>query len=571
MREKKERRHKHKKEKHKREKHEKHKKKDKERKHKHDKDKEHQHHDKRKRNRSSSSSSEDDRDVKRQHVASDALLGSALPPSLQPPAALASALPPPPPRAAPPPTPPRAPPPRPAAATFGGEAGAWLAEHNVHISEGCPRPVLCFDDAVLPRAVRGEIDAAGFPAPSLIQSAAWPPAFAGMDVIGVAKTGSGKTLAFLAPAFRLIIDEERGGGGGGGSGGGGGRRSRLPRVLVLAPTRELAIQICDEALKFGRSAGIRALVVYGGAPRGGQLGELRQLQPQVLVATPGRLNDFLEFRQVALGEVRYLVMDEADRMLDMGFEPQIRKIVNELPRERQTLFFTATWPPAVRKLASDFLRQPVQVTVGDADSVLTANRDIRQLIQVVGAADERDSALIGHINTIPVGARVLIFCSTKRSCDALARALSRQVGCSAIHGDKEQAEREATLHEFKSGRAPILVATDVAARGLDIKEIALVVNYDFPPSIEDYIHRIGRTGRAGTAGTAVTLMQPSDARHARDLIAILEQALQPVPEPLRELALRATAVHSGGGGGGRGGGGRGSGRRGDARGGASHH
>ena len=259
-------------------------------------------------------------------------------------------------------------------------------------------------------------------------------------------------------------------------------------------------------------------------------------------------------------------MDEADRMLDMGFAPQIARIAQALPQRRQTLMFTATWPAAVRKLAAEYLSQPVQVTVGDADSTLTANRDIRQVVEVLPSPEHRDAALIAHINTLPMGAKVLIFCSTKRSCDALSRAMARQIGCSAIHGDKEQAEREATLRDFRSGRAPILVATDVAARGLDIKDIALVVNYDFPPSIEDYVHRIGRTGRAGARGIAVTLMTPADAKHARHLMQILSDAGQHISAELQQLAAAAGSGGGGGGGRGRKGGGGGAGGMGRGKG-----
>ena len=334
---------------------------------------------------------------------------------------------------------------------------------------------------------------------------------------------------------------------------------------MLAPTRELAIQICEEAQRFGRSSGIASVVVYGGAPRGEQLSQLRQLRPQVLIATPGRLNDFLEFRQVSLERTAFFVMDEADRMLDMGFEPQIRSIAARLTCEgRQTLFFTATWPSAVRKLASAFLRRDrlVQVTVGRAHDELAANKDIVQHVEIVPTAEARDAALIGHINRLSRGAKVLIFCSTKRSCEGLARAMARQIGCEAIHGDKEQHERERTLANFRSGASPILVATDVAARGLDIKDIALVVNYDFPSNIEDYVHRIGRTGRAGARGVAVTLMTPSDARHARPLLRILREAQQDVPSELEALAETSGGGGRGGGGGGKGrggGGGRGAG------------
>jgi len=223
----------------------------------------------------------------------------------------------------------------------------------------------------------------------------------------------------------------------------------------------------------------------------------------------------------------------------MGFEPQIRKIVGRLPSERQTLMFTATWPSAVRKLASEFLRAPVQVTIGDSGKQLTANKDIVQVVEVLPSAADRDAALVRHINGLSHGARVIIFCSTKRACDQLSNAMARQIGCSAIHGDKDQRERERTLADFRSGRAPILVATDVAARGLDIKDVRLVVNYEFPPSTEDYIHRIGRTGRAGADGLAVTLMTAQDAKHAGALIKILQDSGQRVPDALRALAASA--------------------------------
>jgi len=219
-------------------------------------------------------------------------------------------------------------------------------------------------------------------------------------------------------------------------------------------------------------------------------------------------------------------------MLDMGFEPQIRKIVGRLPSERQTLMFTATWPSAVRKLASEFLRAPVQVTIGDSGKQLTANKDIVQVVEVLPSAADRDAALVRHINGLSHGARVIIFCSTKRACDQLSNAMARQIGCSAIHGDKDQRERERTLADFRSGRAPILVATDVAARGLDIKDVRLVVNYEFPPSTEDYIHRIGRTGRGGKTGISHTLFTSFDKAHAGALQNVLREAGQPVPDAL---------------------------------------
>ena len=398
-------------------------------------------------------------------------------------------------------------------------------KNDVKVYGGSPPPVLSFEAANLPPQLMDAVAKAGFATPSVIQAQTWPAAMAKRDVIGVAKTGSGKTLGFLVPGFLNILQAQP-------------NPQMGPSILVLAPTRELAMQIDVEAQKFGAPIGIRSVCCYGGASKGSQLSQMRG-GVHCIIGTPGRVNDFREGGQLRLGQVAYLVMDEADRMLDMGFEPQIRSIAARLTCEgRQTLFFTATWPSAVRKLASAFLRRDrlVQVTVGRAHDELAANKDIVQHVEIVPTAEARDAALIGHINRLSRGAKVLIFCSTKRSCEGLARAMARQIGCEAIHGDKEQHERERTLANFRSGASPILVATDVAARGLDIKDIALVVNYDFPSNIEDYVHRIGRTGRAGARGVAVTLMTPSDARHARPLLRILREAQQDVPSELEALA-----------------------------------
>ena len=327
----------------------------------------------------------------------------------------------------------------------------------------------------------------------------------------------------------------------------------------MAPTRELAMQIQDECRKFGQSSGMSSVCLYGGAPKGGQLAEMRR-GVHIIIVTPGRLNDFLEGGQVRLNNVDYVVMDEADRMLDMGFEPQIRKIINNVPRGYQSLMYTATWPREVQNLAKDFQHNPVQITIGGASDKLSANKDVEQRVIICQGSHEKDTHLINQINTLPPGSRVLIFCSTKRMCDQLSRAFARQIGCNAIHGDKEQRERERVLNEFKDGRSPILVATDVAARGIDIKKVMMVINYDFPPKVEDYVHRIGRTGRAGEKGTACTFMSPADGRHARALITILKDANQVVPPELESLSSSGGGYGGGKGGGGfRGGGGGGSG------------
>lgn len=342
------------------------------------------------------------------------------------------------------------------------------------------------------------------------------------DVVAIAKTGSGKTLGYLLPGFMRIKHLQN-------------STRNGPTVLVLAPTRELATQILDEAVKFGRSSRISCTCLYGGAPKGPQLRDLDR-GVDVVVATPGRLNDILEMRRVSLKQVSYLVLDEADRMLDMGFEPQIRKIVKEIPHRRQTLMYTATWPKEVRRIADDLLVHPVQVTIGSVDE-LVANSAITQHVEVI-TPSEKQRRLEQILRSQDSGSKILIFCTTKRMCDQLARTLTRQFGASAIHGDKSQSEREKVLNHFRSGRSPILVATDVAARGLDIKDIRVVINYDFPTGVEDYVHRIGRTGRAGATGVAYTFFCDQDSKYAADLIKILEGANQRVPRDLEDMASR---------------------------------
>jgi len=328
-----------------------------------------------------------------------------------------------------------------------------------------------------------------------------------------------------------------------------------PIALVLAPTRELAVQTQQECSKFGSSSRIRNTAIYGGAPKGPQIRDL-QRGVEIVIATPGRLIDMLETQKTNLKRVTYLVLDEADRMLDMGFEPQIRKIVSQIRPDRQTLMFSATWPKDVQKLANDFLNNLIQVNIGSME--LTANHNIAQIIEVCTDFEKR-AKMTKHLEVIAnENAKVLIFVGTKRVADDITKYL-RQDGwpALAIHGDKEQRERDWVLSEFKAGRSPILIATDVASRGLDVKDVGYVINYDFPNNCEDYIHRIGRTGRAGMKGTSFTFFTTDNAKSARELLTILKEAKANVPPELEEMA------RFGGGGGGRsryGGGGRGGGR-----------
>lgn len=409
---------------------------------------------------------------------------------------------------------------------------------------------------------------AGYVEPSVIQAQAWPNVLKGRDCVGVAKTGSGsdsardclacipyftlaslhslqyrrthdppfppphtppstlhsgKTLGFLVPCFLQITQ---------------GARADLragPTALVLAPTRELACQIREEVVKFGTSLGIWSTCVYGGAPKGPQIRDLRDGK-HIVIATPGRLNDFLESGVISLRQCSYLVFDEADRMLDMGFEPQIRKIVASIPRERQTLFFTATWPREVRRLASEFLNSPVVIYIGDTEN-LQANPDVTQIVHVVDDMRQKERLLQDALSRLGRGELCIVFCGTKRMCDQLERGLGRYQRAAALHGDKDQQNRTRTLNDFKNGSVPIMIATDVAARGVDVKNVTYVVNYDFPQSVEDYVHRIGRTGRAGAKGTAITFITSKDSRKAPQLIKIMEGAGQTVSDDLRSVGL----------------------------------
>merc|ERR1712072_579924 len=367
-----------------------------------------------------------------------------------------------------------------------------------------------------------EIEKQGYSKPTAIQAQAWPIAMSGRDLVGVAATGSGKTLAYTLPGIVHINHQQPM------------QRGDGPIVVVLAPTRELAQQIAEVATQFGKSTHLRNVCVYGGTPRYHQMRQLQQ-SPQILIATPGRLLDFLEGGQTWVKRVTYLVLDEADRMLDMGFEPQIRKIIEQIRPDRQVLMWSATWPKEVRKLAEDFLQDYAQVNIGTTS--LQANHNILQIVDVCQEY-QKDQKLVQLLEEI-MGEKenkTIIFFETKRKTDDITRKL-RKDGWPAmcIHGDKSQPEREWVLKEFRSGKAPILLATDVASRGIDIPDISFVVNYDFPHSCEDYIHRIGRTARASRTGTAYTFFTSGNGKHASELIAVMEEAGQTVPPKLMEL------------------------------------
>ncbi|KAJ6172581.1 RNA helicase (Dbp) [Penicillium chermesinum] len=408
------------------------------------------------------------------------------------------------------------------------EVEAFRKKHQMAVQgRNVPRPVETFDEA-------------GFP--GYVLSEGWPMALSGRDVVGIAETGSGKTLTYCLPSIVHINAQPLLAPGDG------------PIVLILAPTRELAVQIQAEITKFGKSSRIRNTCVYGGVPKGPQIRDLSR-GVEVCIATPGRLIDMLEAKRTNLRRVTYLVLDEADRMLDMGFEPQIRKIIGQIRPDRQTCMWSATWPKEVRQLASDFLNDYIQVNIGSMD--LSANHRITQIVEVMSDFEKRDR-MIKHMEKIMEDRanKILIFTGTKRIADEITRFL-RQDGWPAlsIHGDKQQNERDWVLNEFKQGKSPIMVATDVASRGIDVRDITHVLNYDYPNNSEDYVHRIGRTGRAGAKGTAITFFTTDNAKQARDLVTILTEAKQQIDPRLAEMVRYG----GGGGGGGRWGGGRGRG------------
>ncbi|XP_022561758.1 DEAD-box ATP-dependent RNA helicase 30 isoform X2 [Brassica napus] len=314
-----------------------------------------------------------------------------------------------------------------------------------------PKPIKMFQDANFPDNILDAIAKLGFTEPTPIQAQGWPMALKGRDLIGIAETGSGKTLAYLLPALVHVSAQPRLG------------QDDGPIVLILAPTRELAVQIQEESRKFGLRSGVRSTCIYGGAPKGRQIHDLRR-GVEIVIATPGRLIDMLECQHTNLKRVTYLVLDEADRMLDMGFEPQIRKIVSQIRPDRQTLLWSATWPREVETLARQFLRDPYKAIIGSAD--LKANQSINQVIEIV-QTPEKYTRLLTLLKQLMDGSKILIFVETKRGCDQVTRQL-RMDGwpALAIHGDKNQTERDRVLSEFKSGRSPIMTATDVAARGL---------------------------------------------------------------------------------------------------------
>ena len=416
-----------------------------------------------------------------------------------------------------------------------------------------PDPVTAFTNPPLDDHLLSNIELAGYKIPTPVQKYSIPIVMRGRDLMACAQTGSGKTGGFLFPILSQAflhgpsaIPPQAGGNF-------GRQRKAYPTTLILAPTRELVSQIYDEARKFAYRSWVRPCVVYGGADIGSQL---RQIERgcDLLVATPGRLVDLIERGRISLQNIKYLVLDEADRMLDMGFEPQIRRIVEgeDMPpiQGRQTLMFSATFPRDIQMLARDFLKDYIFLSVGRVGST---SENITQKVEYVEDVDKR-SVLLDILHTQDKGL-TLIFVETKRMADALSDFLINQrFPATSIHGDRTQRERERALEMFRNGHCPILVATAVAARGLDIPNVTHVINYDLPTDIDDYVHRIGRTGRAGNIGMSTAFFNRGNRGVVRDLIELLKEANQEVPSFLEAIARENSY------GGGRGGGGRTGGR-----------
>lgn len=421
-----------------------------------------------------------------------------------------------------------------------------------------PEPVTTFTNPPLDDHLITNIKLSRYSVPTPVQKYSIPIVMGGRDLMACAQTGSGKTGGFLFPILSQAF--KTGPSTSPASGGGFRQRKAFPTSLILAPTRELVSQIYDEARKFAYRSWVRPCVVYGGADIGTQLRSIER-GCDLLVATPGRLVDLIERGRISLANIKYLVLDEADRMLDMGFEPQIRRIVEgeDMPdvQSRQTLMFSATFPRDIQMLARDFLKDYVFLSVGRVGST---SENITQKVEYVEDGDKR-SVLLDILHT-HAGGLTLIFVETKRMADTLSDFLINQgFPATAIHGDRTQRERERALEFFRNGRCPIMVATAVAARGLDIPNVTHVVNYDLPTDIDDYVHRIGRTGRAGNTGLSTAFFNRGNRGIVRDLLELLKEAHQEVPGFLENIARESSGFGGGRGGRGGGRGGRGGGNR----------
>ena len=408
------------------------------------------------------------------------------------------------------------------------------------------------------QAVAGE----GYTTATPIQAQTIPHTLAGRDVLGVAQTGTGKTAAFALPTLQRLHEASS-----------NTKGQRLPRCLVLAPTRELAGQIADSFRQYGGGLRLSGCVIYGGVNQNPQVRKL-QRGVDIIVATPGRLMDLMNQGHVDLSKIEVFILDEADRMLDMGFIPDIRRITKQLPRERQTLLFSATMPPAIAKLAHELLRDPVQINV--SPTTTTADR-VEQALYFVDKADK--PAMLAHLLQQHSISRAIVFTRTKHGADKVVKRLRGfDIAAEAIHGNKSQNARQRSLDRFKAGQSHVLVATDIASRGIDVDDVSHVFNFDLPDDPESYVHRIGRTARAGASGIAITFCDRDERANLTAVERLIKQQIPVLTDHPDHVAEGAAAklpadtpakkrTQRGGGGGGRGGAGGGRGKAGGGGGG----
>ena len=404
------------------------------------------------------------------------------------------------------------------------------------VTDAAPPATITFADFGLDPKIQKAVLEQGYTIPTPIQAQSIPHVLAGSDLMGAAQTGTGKTAAFVLPIIQQILRHASN----------SASPARHPiRALVLTPTRELAVQVAENAASYSKHTDLRAAVVYGGVDMKEQVGILRN-GVEILIATPGRLLDHIGSKVANLSQVEILVLDEADRMLDMGFLPDLQRIINLIPAQRQTLLFSATFSPEIKKLAQSYLRTPVTVEVARQNA---AADTVKQVVHMVASADKQNAIVrvLEERTRKGLSRQCIIFTNSRLGCARLSRALERDgIKAGAIHGDKSQGERTLTLDAFKSGAIEALVATDVAARGLDIPDMPCVINHELPYNAEDFIHRIGRTGRAGSTGDAIALVDASEKRLLDDIEKLMKRKLdiKPLPEGSPSQGRVPSSSHS---------------------------
>ena len=404
------------------------------------------------------------------------------------------------------------------------------------VTDTAPPATITFADFGLDPKIQKAVSEQGYTIPTPIQAQSIPHVLAGRDLMGAAQTGTGKTAAFVLPIIQQILRHASN----------SASPARHPiRALVLTPTRELAVQVAENAASYSKHTDLRAAVVYGGVDMKEQVGILRN-GVEILIATPGRLLDHIGSKVANLSQVEILVLDEADRMLDMGFLPDLQRIINLIPAQRQTLLFSATFSPEIKKLAQSYLRTPVTVEVARQNA---AADTVKQVVHMVASADKQNAIVrvLEERTRQGLSRQCIIFTNSRLGCARLSRALERDgIKAGAIHGDKSQGERTLTLDAFKSGAIEALVATDVAARGLDLPDMPCVINHELPYNAEDFIHRIGRTGRAGSTGDAIALVDASEKRLLDDIEKLMKRKLdiKPLPEGTPSQSRAPSSSHA---------------------------